>query len=278
MSLYWTLLNVEMSLTKKVLRAMATYGYFDDTAREYVLSTPATPVKWCNYVGTLQFGGIVDTTAGSLICKGDPALNRITKYLAWLPSSEFKGSTIYLRTKRSDGTYALFSPFVTPTLAWPDKWECHVGLSYMRWLVEYAGLHIEITSFVPAGASTLLQDIRVTNRGQTPVELDICPVYEFSHFDALKQLTNADWVPQTMTLKAHAESTGHLVLEQYAFMQHDFCVNYVTADKPVASFEGDRRKFLGIQFNCCGVYARIYTNASGTAYIGHCPRCTTRPR
>ncbi len=224
---------------------MGKYGYFDDTTREYVLTTPATPIKWCNYVGTLEFGGIVDTTGGSLICKGDPALNRITKYLAWLPNSDFKGSTVYVRIKRLDGSYALFSPFVTPTLEWPDRWECHVGLSYMRWLVEHRGLRIEITIFVPAGASTLLQDIRLTNMSDAPQELDICPVYEFSHFDALKQLTNADWVPQTMTLKSHYEPTGHVVLEQYAFMRRDSCINYVTADKPVASFEGDRRRFLG---------------------------------
>ncbi|MCB9495606.1 MAG: glycosyl transferase [Fibrobacteria bacterium] len=223
---------------------MSKYGYFDDAKKEYVVTNPATPIKWCNYVGTLQFGGIIDTTGGSLVCKGDPALNRITKYLAWMPNSDFKGSTIYFRVKDANGKVEIFSPFVTPTLIPMDKWECHVGLSYSRWNVEYKGLKIQITAFVPTGSSVLLQDIEVTNTG-APVHVDIVPVYEFSHFDALKHLTNADWVPQTMTTKAHPEASGHLVLEQYAFMKRDFAVNYTTASQPVSSFDTDRRKFLG---------------------------------
>lgn len=33
------------------------------------------------------------------------------------------------------------------------------------------------------------------------------------------------------------------------------------------------KNFLGIMFNCCGVYSRIYKNKEGTAYVGRCPKC-----
>jgi cellobiose phosphorylase len=214
------------------------YGYFDDPNKEYVLTTPKTPIKWINYVGTLNFGGVVDTTGGSLLCKGDPALNRITKYITQMPQSDFKASTVYIRVKKANGSTVVFSPFYTPTLKPLDSFECRVGLSYSKWNVVAYGVRAEITIFVPAGAQTLLQDIKITNVSDEALEVDVIPVYEFTHFDALKQLTNADWVPQTMTLKAHKEDDGHVILEQYAFMKKEFAVNLVTADRVIDSFEG----------------------------------------
>jgi cellobiose phosphorylase len=219
------------------------YGYFSDDHRQYRITTPFTPIKWCNYVGTLAFGGIVDQTGGALICKGDPALNRISKYISQMPASDFKGTTIYIRWQKPDGSYEVYSPFFTPTLKDLDRYECQVGLSYSRFVSEYQGIRTEITVFVPRDGEVFLQDIVVENLG-APRSIDVIPVVEFTHFDALKQLTNADWVPQTMTLKAHRQGTS-CVLEQYAFMKRDTAVNYFTANRPVSSFDGDRKKFLG---------------------------------
>jgi len=217
------------------------YGYFDDAHHEYVITDPHTPAKWINYIGTLAFGGFVDHTGGALICKQDPSLNRITRYLALLPASEFKGETLYVRVRRGT-SYQLFSPYYVPTLDQYDRYECHVGLGYTRILSEFYGIRTDVTIFVPTGAEVEVRDIRITNLGGEALEIDVIPVVEYTHFDALKQLTNADWVPQTVQSEA---ADGGNILVNYAFMHKQTRINYFTSNRPVSSFESDRPRFLG---------------------------------
>ncbi|MDY0028162.1 MAG: hypothetical protein RBR58_04090, partial [Candidatus Humimicrobiaceae bacterium] len=220
------------------------YGYFNDINREYVITNPRTPVKWINYIGTLDFGGFVDHTGGALICKGDPTLNRIVKYIQQMPSSEFKGETLYLRFRQGN-SYKVFSPFFVPTLDLYDLYECHIGLGYNRIISEFYGIRTECTIFVPISDCVEIREIRIINKTDREMEIDAINLVEYTHFNAVRQFDNADWVPQTMQSRCIREKDGLLTLLQYAFMRRDTDVNFFTSSHPVSSFETDRKRFLG---------------------------------
>ena len=226
------------------------YGHFDDAAKEYVITTPRTPVKWINYLGTLDFGGFVDSTGGGILCKGDPSLNRIVKYIGQMPASDFKGQTLYARFRPTQGQgsrepWRIFSPFYVPSLDPWEAWECRVGLGYTRFVTRFHGIDFDIRIFVPRKGDREIRDIRVHNSTDHKLELDLVPVVEYTHFDALKQLTNADWVPQTMQSRAIRDGEGHTVLVQCAYMKRGVAENFFASSAPASSFETDRKRFLG---------------------------------
>ena len=220
------------------------YGYFDDANFEYVITNPHTPVKWINYVGTLDFGGIVDHTGGLLICKKDPALNRITKYIPQMPAGEFKGATVFFRLQESGG-YKVFSPLYVPSLLPFDAFECRIGLGYTTIKSSYFGIDTSITYFSPDTETCVLWDVQISNRSRKTIDLDVIPVVEYSHFDAAKQFSNADWVPQTMQGRLLSDQDGTKVLGQYAYMRKETHINFFTTNQPASSFETDRAGFLG---------------------------------
>ncbi len=50
--------------------------------------------------------------------------------------------------------------------------------------------------------------------------------------------------------------------------------NRITGDE--SSDSRSPRPFLGIRFQCCRTYGRIYRNAEKWAYEGQCPKCFAR--
>ena len=40
------------------------FGYFDDANKEYVITSPKTPLPWINYLGSENFFSLISNTCG----------------------------------------------------------------------------------------------------------------------------------------------------------------------------------------------------------------------
>ena len=55
------------------------YGHYDDKNREFVISNPATPWPWINYLGNEDFFSLISNTAGGYSFYKDAKFRRITR-------------------------------------------------------------------------------------------------------------------------------------------------------------------------------------------------------
>ena len=56
------------------------FGFFDDVRKEYVITTPKTPLPWINYLGSQDFFGLISNTGGGYCFYKDAKLLRLTCY------------------------------------------------------------------------------------------------------------------------------------------------------------------------------------------------------
>lgn len=85
------------------------YGYFDDARREYVITTPATPLPWINYLGSEDFLGMISNTAGGYCFYRDAKLQRILRYRYNAVPGDNGGRFYYIKESgKKPGTPASF--------------------------------------------------------------------------------------------------------------------------------------------------------------------------
>ncbi|MDR3069946.1 MAG: hypothetical protein LBU38_02915, partial [Propionibacteriaceae bacterium] len=212
------------------------FGFFDDQAAEYVITSPQTPFPWINYLGSEDFFSLISNRAGGYSFYRDAKLRRLTRFRYNSIPADSNGRYLYV----NDGG-DVWNPTKTPVAADLDAFECRHGMGYTRIRGERGGLEVSTLFFVPVGDTAEIQHVTVANTSASAKSIKLFSYLEFCLWDAWDDQTNYQ---RNLSL-AEVEIDGSAIyhLTEYRERRNHFAVYSVNA--PIAGFDTDREAFTG---------------------------------
>ena len=162
------------------------YGHFDDKAREYVITTPATPLPWINYLGSEEFFGMVSNTGGGYCFYRDAKLQRLLRYRYNGVPGDVGGRFYYVKEKGKPA----WNPSYLPTKTALDSYACRHGMGYSVLEASKDELRASVTLFVPLGENCEIHDVVLTNEGSEPKDVQLYGCVEFCLWNAVDDAQN----------------------------------------------------------------------------------------
>ncbi len=169
------------------------YGYFDDQAKEYVITRPDTPLSWSNYLGTTRYGAIITNNAGGYSFYKSGAQGRFLRLRFNSIPMDQPGRYFYLRDQVSGDYWSVSWQPVGKSLD-QFKSTCRHGTAYTIISSEYAGISAEATYFVPLGQTFEYWRLAITNTTDRPRQISAFTYCEFAnHWNTFQDLTNLQY-------------------------------------------------------------------------------------
>ena len=138
------------------------FGYFDDANREYVITTPKTPLPWINYLGCHEFFSLISNTCGGYTFYKDAKLLRITRYRYNDVPLDINGKYFYVKEGGD-----VWNPGWKPTQTELDRYECRHGIGYSRFTGEKNKLEASVLTFIPMDDNCEISQVKLTNLSDT---------------------------------------------------------------------------------------------------------------
>ena len=214
------------------------YGYFDDAAREYVITRPDTPLPWFNYLGNEDFFGLISNTGGGYTFYRDPRLRRLTRYRYNNVPLDLGGRYLYLR---DDATGAFWSPTWQPTGGDLYEYRCRHGLGYTIVEAQRDGIGSSIRYFVPLGENLEVWQATITTTRDQAATLSLFSAVEFALWDAWDDATNY----QRNWNTGEVEVADGVIYHRTEYRERRNHFAYFACSEPLAGFDTQREAFLG---------------------------------
>ncbi len=155
------------------------YGHFDLENKEYVITDPATPAPWANYLGDPEYGAMISNNAAGYSFVKSGANGRISRF-RFNSDMALPGRYIYIRDNEANDYWsASWQPVGKPL----DKYksECRHGTAYTIISAEYTGIKSEVTYYVPYGKTYEVWRAKVTNASDKERKLSVYGMVEFTN-------------------------------------------------------------------------------------------------
>ncbi len=213
------------------------FGYFDDEKREYVITTPKTPLPWINYLGSQDFFGLISNTAGGYCFYKDAKLLRLTRYRYNNSPTDVGGRYYYIKDGRD-----IWNPGWQPVQAEPDSYVCRHGMGYTRIESKRNGLAADLLAFVPLHDACEIHRLVLKNCTDEEKELDIFSYIEFCLWNAMDDSSNFQRNYSTGEVEVENNAIYHKT--EYRERRNHFAVYAVNHE--ITGFDTDRDAFVGL--------------------------------
>ena len=216
---------------------MISFGHFDDSQREYVITNPATPWPWINYMGTEDFFSLISNTAGGYCFCKDAKFRRILRYRYNGVPMDAGGRYYYIK----DGD-KVWNPGWKPCKTELDAYECRHGMGYTRVTGEKDGLKADVLFFVPIGHRCEVHRVRLTNTGKARKSFQLYSFVEWCLWNASTDMENF----QRNLSTGQVEIDGSVLYHKTEYRERRDHYAFFGVNRKFDGFDTDRETFIGM--------------------------------
>jgi cellobiose phosphorylase len=213
------------------------FGFFDDINKEYVITTPQTPLPWINYLGSQNFFGLISNTGGGYSFYKDARLRRITRYRYNNVPFDQGGRYFYLKDDS-----VIWSPTWKPVQTDLDQYECRNGLGYTKITGAKNGLTAEILYFIPLDYDCEIHRVKLTNQTSNVKKIQLFSFIEFCLWNAYDDMTNFQRNFNTGEVEVEESAIYHKT--EYRERRNHYA--FYSVNRPIDGYDTDRASFIGL--------------------------------
>ena len=213
------------------------FGYFDDVNKEYVITTPKTPLPWINYLGTQDFFSLISNTAGGYSFYKDAKLLRLTRYRYNNSPMDQNGRYYYI--KEGD---TVWNPGWQPVQTPLDSYQCRHGLGYTVFESSKNSLNAKLLAFVPVHDNCEINLLTLTNNTDAEKEFDLFSYIEFCLWNAADDSSNF----QRNFSTGEVEVAGSTIYHKTEYRERRNHYAVYSVNHPVNGFDTSRDAFIGL--------------------------------